>query len=193
MAQAAQNFVRISLDGDKGPTRPIMKKFGVRGYPTVLFLKPDEEVIEKLGRRDPESVKAQMDRIYKEYAKEAANVTWAETIDEAREQADDQLVFVFFHDEKKGSKLMDKITLSNLNVLMTLGKNFICVRVEFDRKSDVAKQYRITSAPTMLVTDADGNKIAAKSGAKKPKDAIKFLEKALKTAEKAKKKASKEI
>lgn len=40
----------------------LMEKYKVRGYPTVLFVDPEtEQVVAKLGKRDPEAVVAQMD------------------------------------------------------------------------------------------------------------------------------------
>jgi thioredoxin-related protein len=165
-----------------------MKKHGVRGYPTVLFLKPNEEEIERLGRRDPESVKAQMVRIYDEYAQEAAAVTWAESVDEALEMASDadgtKLVFIFFYNDKKRSKFMEKITMDNLHVLKALGERYVAVKIELDRKSDLAKKCKVSSAPAMVVLDREGNKLEVARGSKKPKDAIRFLDKAWKSYEK---------
>ena len=47
MAKALELYVPILVDGDvdKAP----MQKFGVRGYPTVKFLKADESVIGDMG------------------------------------------------------------------------------------------------------------------------------------------------
>lgn len=181
MARASKNYINVSLDGDKGATKSIMKKFGVRSYPTVLFLKPDEEEIDRLGARDPESVRKQLDSIFGEYAKEAASVTWVDSIEEAKEESEDRLIFVFFYNDKKGSQLMQEHTLGNLHVLKVLGESFICAKVEYDRKSPEAKEYKVFSAPSMVVLNSEGKKINSISGAKKPKEAIRFLKKAIKT------------
>lgn len=34
-------FINISVDGEKGEGIELAKKYGVRGYPTFVFLKPD--------------------------------------------------------------------------------------------------------------------------------------------------------
>ncbi len=58
MVKKAKEFETVLANED----RDLMKKYNVRGYPTILFVDPEtEEVVAKLGKRDPESVVAQMD------------------------------------------------------------------------------------------------------------------------------------
>ena len=45
----------------------ISDKYKVEGYPTVIFTDPDGKEIEKLGKRDPASVAAQIDAVSKKY------------------------------------------------------------------------------------------------------------------------------
>lgn len=190
MVEAAKNFVTVYLDGDKPSTRPYMQKYKVPGYPTIIFLKPNGDEIKKfVGSRDFKNIafaKEEIGRIFKEYAKEAVSISWVESLEEAMEEADDELIFVFVSNDKKGSRRMKEITLQNLNVMKKLGGDFICLEVEFERKSEFAKKYRISAAPAMLVLDGEGKKISLKTGAKKPKETIGFLEKALKAAKKKK-------
>ena len=47
-----------NLDEDE-----LKKKYGVKGYPTVVFLNYKGEQIERLASRDPSSVKDQIERI----------------------------------------------------------------------------------------------------------------------------------
>ena len=169
-----------------------MQKFGLRGFPSVLFISPKEKELDKFqGFRETAEVKEQLEKVFKEYAKGAANVKWAGSVEQAKESAEDQLIFIFFYNKKRGSKLMQQITLENLKVMKALGKGFISVKVELDRKSDLAKEYRVTSAPSMLVIDKEGKKVGFSTGAKKPKEAVRFLQKAQKDHAKAKAKASK--
>lgn len=35
------NFINVSVDGEKGEGIQLAKKYGVKGYPTFVFLKPD--------------------------------------------------------------------------------------------------------------------------------------------------------
>ncbi|MFH1454424.1 MAG: thioredoxin family protein [Armatimonadota bacterium] len=41
----SKSFVCVKVDGDK--YRSVVQKYGVRGYPTTLFLKPNGSVIKK--------------------------------------------------------------------------------------------------------------------------------------------------
>ena len=193
VAQASKNFINVALDADKQINRPISIKLGARSLPTVVWLRPNEEVIKSITGltpelRDPTSTRDLLDKIYKEHAKEAAFVTWVGSVDEAKEVASDRLIFLFFHDKKKGSRMMQRNTLDNLKFLQALGKYFVGVKIAFDRKSDLAKSLKVSYAPTMVVLDPEGEVVTMARGPKKPKEAIRFLEKALKTHRRAMKK-----
>lgn len=46
--KASADFIPVKLDGDKKETRPLMQKYGVTGYPTILFLTADGEEIDRI-------------------------------------------------------------------------------------------------------------------------------------------------
>jgi thioredoxin-related protein len=51
-----ENFVNFSADAEKGEGIAIKKQFGVKGYPTLVYIKPDGTVIEKKsGYRNADS------------------------------------------------------------------------------------------------------------------------------------------
>lgn len=51
-----ENFVNFSADAEKGEGIAIKQQFGVKGYPTLVFIKPDGSVIEKKsGYRNADS------------------------------------------------------------------------------------------------------------------------------------------
>jgi thioredoxin 1 len=37
-------FINVALDGEKGDGKILVRQYGVRGYPTLLFIKPDGSV-----------------------------------------------------------------------------------------------------------------------------------------------------
>ena len=39
------HFINVAMDGEKGEGPEIVKKYGVRAYPTLLFLNPSGEVV----------------------------------------------------------------------------------------------------------------------------------------------------
>jgi hypothetical protein len=50
------------VDCDWGrKNRDVSDKYGVRGYPTVLFTDPEGKVVERLGSRDAAAVLAQIE------------------------------------------------------------------------------------------------------------------------------------
>ena len=189
MAEVSKKYINVALDGDKGVNKAVMKKYGARVYPTVIFADPEEKQLGQFtGAQDAGTVKSDMEKYYADYAKEAADVQWAASLDEALKMAADEgkLVFVFFKNSKKASKMVERITLESIPVLQAIGKDYIGVKIELDRKAEPATTYKVKSAPTMLILDAEGNLVDKVSSAKKPKQAVKFLEKGKETADKAK-------
>ena len=58
----------IFVDCDLGKkNQDISTKYKIRGYPTVVFTDPDGTEIERLGKRDAESVAAQIDSVAKKH------------------------------------------------------------------------------------------------------------------------------
>ena len=48
-------FINVSVDGEKGDGIELAKKYGVKGYPTFVFINPNGELIMKAsGYRAPE-------------------------------------------------------------------------------------------------------------------------------------------
>ncbi len=49
------NFINVLVDGEKGEGIGLAKKFGIKGYPSMIFLDSDGELIAQTsGYRDPE-------------------------------------------------------------------------------------------------------------------------------------------
>ena len=58
----------IFVDCDWGKkNNDVSDKYKIRGYPTVIFADPDGNEIERLGKRDPASVLAQIEGVTKKY------------------------------------------------------------------------------------------------------------------------------
>ena len=64
MIAASGKLIPIFVDCDWGKkNKDLSTKYKVRGYPTVVFADPDGNEIERLGKRDPESVAAQIESV----------------------------------------------------------------------------------------------------------------------------------
>lgn len=47
------NFINVELDGEKGDGAALVRKYEVKGYPTLLFINPNGKVVkEALGYQD---------------------------------------------------------------------------------------------------------------------------------------------
>jgi hypothetical protein len=58
----------IFVDCDWGKkNNDISTKYGIRGYPTVIFTDPDGKELERLGNRDATSVAAQIEGVAQKY------------------------------------------------------------------------------------------------------------------------------
>lgn len=59
--QQSKYFVFVHIDGDQQPD--LTKHFGVSGYPTIKFMKPDETIVhEAVGYRPLAAFLAEMDK-----------------------------------------------------------------------------------------------------------------------------------
>ncbi|MBI2933013.1 MAG: hypothetical protein HYY16_15320 [Planctomycetes bacterium] len=56
--KTSEGLINVLVDGDKHGD--IVERYGVRGYPTVLFLSPGGEVVGKLKSREPADVQNQL-------------------------------------------------------------------------------------------------------------------------------------
>lgn len=71
MVKQSARFVSIKLDAEKAG-KALAKKYNVRGFPTILFLTPDGEVIGKIGGyKKPKEFAADMETHAAAYAKKA--------------------------------------------------------------------------------------------------------------------------
>lgn len=51
-----KNFVNLTLDGEKGKGKELARKYGVRAYPTLLFIDHEGKVVSSTaGYRDPKA------------------------------------------------------------------------------------------------------------------------------------------
>lgn len=58
---ASAPLVRVIINNTDGDRKALLERYGVTGYPTVLFLDPDGNVVGRLGSRCPDDVVAQFE------------------------------------------------------------------------------------------------------------------------------------
>lgn len=51
------NFINVAMDGEKGEGIKLVEKYNVKGYPNLIFISPDGELIfQKAGYRNPKQL-----------------------------------------------------------------------------------------------------------------------------------------
>ncbi len=185
MLEAAKGLVPILVDcSQKGPPE-LMQKYGVKGYPTVVFTDHTGKEVEKLRGRDPASVKSQIEDVVKKYA---VQVFLDGSIDDAKAAAKEQgklLGVVFMDDDPKSEKKNAYVKAVLLHdELEALRKQFVWVKRPIEgpdgKTSDEAKGYRATKTGTVVLIDPaaeDGDGVIDKIT--NPKKLKKDLERAI--------------
>lgn len=176
-----------------GAHRDLIQKYGVQGFPTVIFTDSKGEQVETLGGRDAASVKAQIERVAEKHSVQLfLDLPLAEALKQAKEQS--KLLGVAFVDEKDPKAEKENLYLTALLMddgSKELRERFVWVKrplEEDGKKTDEAKAWGVSKGPTVLVVDPTVE-------AEEPKDAVvkkitsvkklkKDLEKALKDATK---------
>lgn len=137
-----------------GAHQDLLTRFGVRGFPTMLFLKPDGEVVDRLGARDPASVRAKFEEIA---AAHTRILFRPGEIAAAREQAvaGGKLLAVLFADNEEHIQAVTMVFYTE--AFATFREQFIWVLRPTQganrRPTDEARQYRSTRGPKLLFLD----------------------------------------
>jgi thioredoxin-related protein len=158
--KAAEGIVFILMDCTKrGSHADLMEKYGVRGYPTMVFLDPDGKVVGKLAGRGAADVTAQFRSLVEKHSR---RTVWLESFDAAVKEAkkDPKPILIFFAGADKKSKVVAK-GLQDEKAREVLSA-FLLVRheVEGDKEKACAlcTKFGVKSAPEILVVDPTAEK-----------------------------------
>jgi len=147
VVKASEKVTRIMVFAGKHDA--INKKFGVRSYPTVLFLQPDGSKI-GTANQDSSGLVKQVDEIVQKHGRAPK---WVNSETEAADEAkkDGKPLLVFYRDDAAKSdnalKEFGTLPLSEL-----YGKAVWLVK-RIDPKSEDAKTLGITAVPVLWVVD----------------------------------------
>ena len=148
------------VDCTSNAPRDLMEKYGVRGYPTVVFADPNGNVISKLGDRSAGGVKRQILEVAAKHPMAAArdDLTPAEAV--ALAKTEGKLVAIVFTDEKKSSRKKNAKLDAAIEGLGDgpAQKGYIFIKRPLrdeagKRVNAEAKSYRVTSSATIVVVD----------------------------------------
>lgn len=185
----------IYVDCTKQGPPELMQKYGVRGYPTVIFTDPTGKQVGTLGGRDAASAKSQIEGVIKQHAKPTfAAVTLDEGAKAAREGG--KLLGVMFVDPTMEGFPQFVEGLMDDPKLEELRKKFHWIQRPLrdgKKPSDEAKSLKASKAPFLVLIDPrEGDltkQVVGVSGSPRGLEGV--LKKALDKAAKAKEKAAK--
>jgi len=113
-------------------------------------------------------------------------IHWVETFEKALEEARESRrpVLIDFEAEWCGwCKKLDRETYGDERVIRLLHDGFVAVKVDVDKRRDVAKKHKVDGLPTILVLSPSGTEVQRIAGFRPPE---RFLAEITKTSESAK-------
>ena len=181
MIQESAKLVLILMDCTGGKYQAERNQYGVKGYPTILFLDPDGKEVGKLGDRSPDAVIKQFAELADQHGRAGAWLEWDKAVEKGKEEK--KPVVLLFATAKPDSEALETAigddSLKDLREKFVFGKS--------DVKSDVAKKFKVhgSTQPVLLVVDPSLEKPEEKlvkkwTGKKTAKELKKDLEAALK-------------
>jgi thioredoxin-related protein len=180
---AAQKIQCVFVDCDWGKKNTDLSgKYGVKGYPTVIFVDPDGTEVAKLAGRDAAAVEKQILEIAEKYVKPSFD-----TVDKAAEKAkeDKKPVLIFFFTTKGDSQALEQAL--NDESMKEIMEKFAFAKIEIKKDNADAKKYGVAAStqPVLVIVDPAAEKPEAKpikklTGKKGPKELKKEFEAALK-------------
>ena len=158
MLRATQRLVPVMVDcTEKGSHADLMQKYGVGGFPTVVYVDPDGKKLKEMGGREANGIVADIDGLAQKFPGQpsmfANSVRGA--IDAAKQPKKPLPVVVYVADEK-----VDPLKLL-VKLMKDVGdrkKKFVWV-VEFPRKAAL-EELGLEKAPAALILDPQADEPA---------------------------------
>jgi hypothetical protein len=170
----------------------LTQKYGVKGFPAVVFLDHTGKKVEDMRSRDAGPIKTQLDAVVNKYTVEVFSEAPIAEAKAAAVEKGKLLMLVLLTDDKAKSKpknaaLMAALMGDDLEAIR--GKALLVKRPLRDGKkvTEEAKTYGASKSPTLLVLDPNSEEEGKKTVLKKitgAKNLRKALAKVLKKAEK---------
>jgi len=179
VVEASKNLVNVFVDCDWGrKNTDLSKKYGVNGYPTVIFTDSKGKVIEPLGDRSPEAVLAQIQKNSKS-APASTFDSWDKAVGAARKS--NKPVLYLFVGKNKDSAAMEEALFDES--LDKAREGFVFVKSTITRENADATRFSVaaTEPPILLVLDPNAEKPEAAPlkrivGKKSAKELLKELQ-----------------
>jgi hypothetical protein len=156
VVDASKNLVNVFVDCDWGKKNTdLSTKYGVNGYPTVIFTDSKGKVLEPLNDRSPEGVLAQINK-YAKAAPVAAPDSWDKAVDSAK-KANKPVLYLFVGTNKESAAMEEALFDESLDKAR---EGFVIVKSKITRENADAKRFSVsaTEPPILLVLDPNAEK-----------------------------------
>lgn len=152
VGEASQKIIPVYIDCTKSTPPDLKDKYSVTGYPTIVFVDGEENVIEALKARDAQNVITQMNDIS---AKHPMFAGWGADLEGAVKAGDKPIVIGFVDGSDKSFAMLSAFSAEELKEVR---EGFAMVRVDYDPDNpdafkDIMKKYGASKAPTVLIFD----------------------------------------
>jgi len=156
VVEASKQIVNVFVDCDWGKkNNDLSSKYGVQGYPTVIFTDSSGKQIAELGDQSPEGVAKQIGEIAKK-AGGGAFDSWDKAVEEAKKSK--KPVLYLFLGTGKDSVAMEEALYDDL--LEQARAAFVIVKSKNKRDNPDAKRFGVVGLeqPVLLVLDPNAEK-----------------------------------
>jgi len=156
VVEASKQIVNVFVDCDWGKKNSdLSSKYGVRGYPTVIFTDSKGEVIGPLGDRSPDGVLKQIGEVAKKSGGGGFD-SWEKAAEEAK-KANKPVLFLFTSKGKDSVAMEDALYDDSLEQARGM---FVIAKAAISRDNPDAKRFGVASLeqPVILVLDPNAEK-----------------------------------
>jgi hypothetical protein len=151
VVKASEKLVMVKVDcTDSNKVKEILGKYGVRGFPTMLFTDPDGKVVGQLGARDPASIARQLGDLAAQYRR---RLPFAESVEAALAagKKDGKPVLVLFTDKSKDAEETES-SLADDTLQAALAR-CVAARHEIAKDCELCKRFKAAAGVSVLVLD----------------------------------------
>jgi hypothetical protein len=151
VVKASEKLVMVKVDcTDTNKVKDVLTKYGVRGFPTMLFMDPDGKVVGRLGARDAVSIARQFNELSTQYRK---TVAFADSVEAALAtgKTDGKPVLALFTDKSKDAEETET-ALADDSLQAALAR-FVAARHEIAKDCELCKRCKAVAGVTVLVLD----------------------------------------
>jgi thioredoxin-related protein len=111
-------------------------------------------------------------------SREGAKINWLTDVVAARASAEKsgKDLLLYFHTDWCGyCQLMEKNTFSASEIIISLNRDFIAVKIDAEKEAALSRQFDITGYPTTVICDSRGKELARIPGYEPPEQYLKSI------------------